>query len=69
MVDEATKTLGSLPETPLYARIDSIDCDGTFVLMEVELIEPELFLGLGNVANRFAEEIARLINGHCAAES
>ena len=36
------------------------------VLMEVELIEPVLFLGLGNAANRFAEEIARLINGNDA---
>ena len=69
MVDEATKMVGSLPGRPLYARIDGIDCDGTFVLMEVELIEPELFLGLGNAANRLAQEIAHLINGHGAAES
>lgn len=60
VVDEATRIVGSLPGRPLYARIDGIDRRGTFVLMEVELIEPELFLGLGNAANRFAEEIARL---------
>lgn len=69
MVQEATKMVGSLPGKPLYARIDGVDCDGTLVLMEVELIEPELFLGLGNAASRFAEEIARLINGRCAGRS
>jgi len=60
VVDEATRIVGSLPGRPLYARLDGIDRRGTFVLMEVELIEPELFLGLGNAANRFAAEIARL---------
>lgn len=60
VVAEATRIIDSLPGRPLYARIDGIDCRGMFVLMEVELIEPELFLGLGNAANRFAEEIARL---------
>ena len=60
MVDEAARMVGSLPGRPLYARIDGVDRDGTLVLMEVELIEPELFLGLGNAASRFAEEIARL---------
>lgn len=59
MVDEAARIVGSLPGRPLYARIDGIDCRGTFILMEVELIEPELFLGLGSAANRFAEEIRR----------
>jgi len=60
LVEDATEVVDSVPEKPLYARIDGIDCDGTLVLMEVELIEPELFLGLGKAANRFAEEIARV---------
>ena len=58
MIAEATRIVDSLPGRPLYARIDGVDRDGTLVLMEVELIEPELFLKLGNTANRFAEEIA-----------
>ena len=52
--------LDALPERPLYARVDGIECDGRFVLMEVELIEPVLFLGIGNASDRFAEEI---VNG------
>ena len=63
-VAEASRVVASLPGKPLYARIDGVDCAGKFVLMEVELIEPILFLGIGNAADRFAEEIAGLINGH-----
>ena len=57
MVDEAAKVIASLPDEPMYARIDGIDCAGTFVLIEAELIEPVLFLGPGNAAKRLAEEI------------
>ena len=32
--------------------------------MEVELIEPILFLGFGKAADRFAGQIAGLLNGH-----
>jgi hypothetical protein len=32
--------------------------------MEVELIEPELFLGMGNASDRFAEKIAGVLDGH-----
>ena len=44
----------------LYCRIDVIARDGRLVLMELELIEPELFLGLAEgAAERFAEAIVR----------
>lgn len=44
----------------LYCRIDAVEKDGKLVLMEVELIEPELFLGLGDgAAERFAIAIVR----------
>ena len=52
--------LSSLPARPLYARVDGIECEKGFVLMELELIEPVLFLGIGNASDRFAEGI---ING------
>lgn len=52
--------LSSLPARPLYARVDGIECESGFVLMELELIEPVLFLGIGNASDRFAEGI---ING------
>lgn len=46
----------------LYCRIDVVVRDGKLVLMELELIEPELFLGLaGGAAERFARAIARLV--------
>jgi hypothetical protein len=42
----------------LYCRIDAVEKDGRLVLMELELIEPELFLGLADgAAARFAEAI------------
>lgn len=42
----------------LYCRIDAVARDGKLVLMELELIEPELFLGLAaDAAERFAEAI------------
>jgi glutathione synthase/RimK-type ligase-like ATP-grasp enzyme len=44
----------------LYCRIDAIEKDGRLVLMELELIEPELFLGLAEgAALRFAQAILR----------
>ena len=41
----ANAALEALPEQPLYARIDMVrDAAGAFRLMELELIEPALFL-------------------------
>lgn len=41
----AEKALGALREMPLYARVDMVrGGDGDFRLMELELIEPSLFL-------------------------
>ena len=47
----------------LYARVDGMDINGRFILMELELIEPALFLGLaaGSVG-WFAEQIAKRLN-------
>jgi len=42
----------------LYARVDGIISNGKFLLMELELIEPMLFLAYGNQsAKRFADAI------------
>ena len=44
----------------LYCRLDALEKDGKLLLMELELIEPELFLALASgAAERFAEAIAR----------
>jgi glutathione synthase/RimK-type ligase-like ATP-grasp enzyme len=60
LVEQAAAALGALDETPLYARVDGVVIDGRFVLMELELIEPNLFLALGGGAPaRLATAIAR----------
>jgi glutathione synthase/RimK-type ligase-like ATP-grasp enzyme len=48
----------------LYARVDGIARDGDFVLMELELNEPFLFLSLSDgAAARFAAAIVRVLRG------
>ena len=44
--------------TPTYARVDVIDDGGTLVLMELELIEPELFLLTDDITQRCADAVA-----------
>lgn len=57
---QATDVLAALPETPLYARVDGVAIDGRFLLMELELIEPNLFFDLRPEAPTwFAEALAR----------
>ncbi len=60
LIEQATRSLSALPEVPLYARVDGIVRGGTFLLMELELIEPNLFFDLapGSV-ERMAGAIAR----------
>ncbi len=50
------RTLAALPETPLYARADFVRDDADrFALMELELIEPSLYLRMDpRAAARFA---------------
>jgi glutathione synthase/RimK-type ligase-like ATP-grasp enzyme len=46
----------------LYARVDVVrDDDGAPCVMELEVVEPSLFLAQGNAAARFAEAIARRV--------
>ena len=48
-----------LPEVPLYARVDGIARGDAFLLMELELIEPNLFLEFhAGAALRLAHAIA-----------
>ncbi|MEO7084364.1 MAG: hypothetical protein ABI442_05240 [Gemmatimonadaceae bacterium] len=44
LVREASRVVTSLPETPLYARVDGVVQNDRLLLMELELIEPNLFL-------------------------
>ena len=46
----------------LYARVDLARADdGAITLMELEVVEPSLFLAQGNAATRFAEAIAKRV--------
>ncbi len=44
MIDAGNKILTLFDQELLYARVDGLVIDSEFILMEVELIEPELFL-------------------------
>src|SRR5439155_1601956 len=45
LVADAAAVMAALPGHPLYARVDGVERDGRLMLMELELIEPHLFLG------------------------
>jgi hypothetical protein len=50
LVDLATAVIEAVEPAPLYARVDLVRHDGRPCLMELELIEPELFLREGDRA-------------------
>ena len=56
-VDVAERALAQLDEPPLYARVDLVtDLDGNPALIELELIEPNLYLSTDPAAaERLAE--------------
>lgn len=45
LVADAAAVMAAVPGHPLYARVDGVERDGRLMLMELELIEPHLFLG------------------------
>lgn len=50
MLDSAQRLIDEFAPDSLYGRVDGVDIDGVFHLMELELIEPYLFLGLSEKA-------------------
>lgn len=55
--------LKASPVASSYARVDLVPHDDDWVIMEVEMIEPELFLSADpSAACRFAETLLNLIN-------
>ena len=58
LIDVAAKILSEIEKPTLYARVDGLESNDSLVLMEVELIEPVLFLGPGGAAHRLAQRIA-----------
>jgi glutathione synthase/RimK-type ligase-like ATP-grasp enzyme len=64
LLDQANHIAATVPQVreSLYCRIDAVAKNGRLVLMELELIEPELFLGLAEgAAERFAAAIVRRV--------
>jgi glutathione synthase/RimK-type ligase-like ATP-grasp enzyme len=61
VIQAASHAIAATAGTPLYARVDGVESSGQFLLMELELIEPALFLELSHgAAERFAAAIARI---------
>lgn len=46
LVEVARMALAAVDGTPAFARVDVVAIDGRFHVMELELIEPDLFFGL-----------------------
>jgi len=44
VVEQGAAALRALPELPLYARIDGVVRDGVLIVIEVEVLEPALFM-------------------------
>jgi glutathione synthase/RimK-type ligase-like ATP-grasp enzyme len=56
VAEQGAAALGVLPEMPLYARVDGVVRDGALIVIEVEVLEPSLFMEFDPPsAERFAE--------------
>lgn len=65
VVGRARACLAAAGEPLLYARVDGVVAGGEFVVMELELIDPVLFLGHDRAApRRFAAAIAAAADAH-----
>jgi len=59
-IEQGVTILEMLPEAPTYARVDVVLLDETLQLMEVEVIEPELFFTHApEAADRFAAALMK----------
>ena len=63
IIEQAHAVLAKADAPLLYARVDGIVRDGQFLLMELEINEPSLFLGLSDGgAARFASAIEEVLH-------
>ncbi|MEM6936391.1 MAG: hypothetical protein AAF552_08030 [Pseudomonadota bacterium] len=63
MTTFADRVLAQLDESPLYARVDLVETQGGIRLMELELVEPSLYLRLSDGAPaRLASAIDRWLS-------
>lgn len=64
LIEQAERIVGLTPGgVPAYARVDGVIRDGSFLLMELEAIEPELFLRMDapRAARRLVSTIESLL--------
>jgi hypothetical protein len=60
-VEQGRSILKAVPDAWLYARVDGCIVDGRFVLVELEMLEPDLFFNLApEAAARFAAALVSL---------
>jgi glutathione synthase/RimK-type ligase-like ATP-grasp enzyme len=63
-LDVAVRAMALAPDDLVYARVDLIDVAGQPTLMELELIEPDLFLRMApGAVDRFAAAVAAHLPG------
>lgn len=61
LIRQAQNVLRALPIKPLYARVDGIDHNGIFLLLELELIEPQLYFSeMPTAAAQFARALKKI---------
>ena len=61
-VEQARSVLRAVDHPLLYARVDGVERDGRFLLMELEINESYLFVGLSDgAAARFADAIVHVL--------
>lgn len=64
-LEQAQRIMARMDGKALYGRVDTVAVNGTLVLVELELIEPYLFLGdAPGSPQRFAAAIARTLAEH-----
>lgn len=62
LIMQARDILSMVESSLLYARVDGVDREGRLLLMELEINEPSLFVGLSPEApSRFAEAIRAVL--------
>lgn len=62
LIAQAQKVVEAVPHKWLYARVDGVRENGQLVLMELEMVEPYLYMGHApGSEERFAEAVARLV--------
>ena len=62
LISQARNLLNKIEDKLLYARVDGINNNGVLNIMELELIEPELFLETGHAKQNFLDAILSLKN-------